>query len=330
MSVTPVPEDGARRLEALLEAGRYQEVLTAYQALTTAGSNPPHLALTAAGAAARLGHFDLATTLTGTALEHFAAEGDRPSWGRALNLLGAIHFERGAIDQADACFEQALRLAQESNEVLLEARVANNRGTVADLRGRPDLALSLYRRALLAYQGLGHRRGIAETSHNLGITFAKLGALDDARQSSARAVAEAEALGERLLLALSLGGAGERSLERGDLALAEQALQRAAGLAEQADDGIMKPEVARLRAVLALRRKAYQEAYAEAEVARQGAEAAGSPLVRAEALVVLALALRALERTAEAETRRAEALVALESLGAVRLRDEFEAAWRGE
>ena len=129
------------------------------------------------------------------ALERLAAERDRLGWGRALNLLGAIHFERGAIKRADTCFGQALRLARESEDALLTACASKNLGAVADLRGRSDLALSVYRAALLAYQGLGHRRGIAETCHNLGVTLARLGALEDARQSSQRAVAEAEALG---------------------------------------------------------------------------------------------------------------------------------------
>jgi len=321
-------EDVAARLQALLEEGRYGEVLATYQAHTAQGGDPPHLALTAAAAAARLGDLDLATTLAVAALERFAAAHDRLGWGRALNLLGAIHFERGAIEQADTCFGQALRLARESEDALLTARASNNLGTVADLRGRSDLALSLYRAALLAYQELGHRRGIAETYHNLGITLARLGAVEDARQSSRRAVAEAEALGERLLLALSLGGAGERSLQCGDLEHAGRALERAAQLAEDADDDAAGAEVARLRAVLALRREAYAEAYDQADLACLGAERAGSALVRAESLVVQALALRGLERPEEAEGRRAEARAALESLGAVPLQEEFDTAWR--
>lgn len=311
-----------------MEEGRYGEVLAAYQAHTADGADSPALALTAAAAAARLGDLDLATMLTVAALDRFAAERDRLGWGRALNLLGAIHFERGAIDQADTCFGQALRLARESEDALLTARASNNLGTVADLRGRSDLALSLYRAALLAYQGLNHRRGIAETCHNLGITLARLGVLEDARESSRRAVGEAEALGERLLLALSLGGVGERSLQCGDLEHAGRALERAAQLAEEAADDATGAEVARLRAVLALRREAYQEAYGHADQARQGAEQAGSALVRAESLVVQALALRGLARPEEAEDRRAEAKAALESLGAIPLQEEFDTAWR--
>jgi hypothetical protein len=302
-------------------------VLAAYPTHTPEGADPPALVLTAAAAAARLGDLDLATTLAVAALDRFAAERDRLGWGRALNLLGAIHFERGAIELADACFGQAVRLARESEDALLTARASNNLGTVADLRGRSDLALSLYRAALLAYQELGHRRGIAETYHNLGITLARLGAVEDARQSSRRAVAEAEALGERLLLALSLGGAGERSLRCGDLEHAGRALERAAQLAEDADDDAAGAEVARLRAVLALRREAYAEAYDQADLACLGAERAGSALVRAEGLVVQALALRGLERPEEAESRRAEARAALESLGAVQLQEEFRRAW---
>ncbi len=321
-------EDVAARLQSLMEEGRYGEVLAAYQAHTAEGADPPALALTAAAAAARLGDLDLATTLAVAALERFAAERDRLGWGRALNLLGAIHFERGAIEQAETCFGQALRLARESEEPLLTARASNNLGAVADLRGRSDLALSLYRAALLAYQGLNHRRGIAETCHNLGITLARLGTLEDARESGRRAVGEAEALGERLLLALSLGGLGERSLQCGDLEHAGRALERAAQLAEEADDQATGAEVARLRAVLSLRREAYQEAYGQADLARRGAERAGCALVRAESLVVLALALRGLDRAEEAEGRRAEARAALESLGAVPLQEEFDTAWR--
>jgi hypothetical protein len=44
--------------------------------------------------------------------------------------------------------------------------------------------------------------------------------------------------------------------------------------------------------LLSLRREAYQEAYGQADLARLGAERAGSARVRAESLVVQALALR--------------------------------------
>ena len=57
----------------------------------------------------------------------------------------------------------------------MAARASNNLASLAQLGERPEVALSLYRSALISYQRLGDRRGMAETHHNLGLVFRQLG-----------------------------------------------------------------------------------------------------------------------------------------------------------
>src|SRR5919108_344957 len=212
----------AQTLRALLGAGRFQDALEQFRALeTTPESLRPDVQLLAATAATRLNDLDLGSSLASEALERFRSRGDWDGRMRALNLLGAIHWERGQIADAERCFGEALLLARELKDGLMLARASNNLASVAHLQGRPDEAAALYRGALLAYQRLGDRRGTAETYHNLGFAYWQAGEWREAEDAATNAVRHAEVVGEPGLLALVLGSRAELSIERGGLALAE-------------------------------------------------------------------------------------------------------------
>jgi tetratricopeptide (TPR) repeat protein len=248
---------------------------------------------------------------------------------RALNLLGVIGFERGQLAEAERRLTEALSIAYRLEDSLVAARACNNLASVIHLRGRPDEAIGLYRGALLSYQRLGDRRGTAETYHNLGLTYRQRLDFDEAEKAVSQAVRHAESVGEPTLMALTSGGRAELRIDQGDTALALTELDRASRMAELAGDTIGVAELHRIRAVAAWRSGRFNEALHEAEAGRRIAEEHEVALLRAECSALAALANRALGRTAEAESRRADAIEAFSALGAVTLLERFAAEWDG-
>lgn len=320
--------DADRPLRELLTAGRFREVLETYRALPETGTRQrPEVELLAATAATRLGEYTTGVALAESALQRFRSRADSDGRMRATNLLGAIAFEHGRLDDASRAFAETLDLARELGDTLMAAHASNNLASVAHLGNRPDEALSLYRTALLSYQRLGDRRGTAQTYHNLGLSFRQMSDWLDAEDSALQAMRLASQVGEGSLMALTVTGRAEIHLARGELELAARDLERATELARAADDELGILDAGRLGAWLALASGKPAQAYDLAESARRKAQSLDSLQLRAECAAVAAVAARALGRTADAEARKAEALEVFARLGAERLRQDLERHW---
>lgn len=323
-----VPDDSAQALRALLAAGRFQDALELHRGLADRPEGRREdVQLLAATAATRLGELELGTSLADKALQQYRRRGDRDGRMRSLNLLGAIHFERGNMAEAEQRFAEALRLGRQLGDSLMLARASNNLASVAQLQGHSDDAAELYRGALLAYQRLGDRRGMAETYHNLGLVYRQTGEWQQAEDADNDAVRHAEMVGERGLLALVLTGRAELSVERGDPALAQRELERAGRLAREASDAIGGADVTRVEALAALRQESWQLALDRAEAARSVALVHGSAQLAAECAGIAARALRELGRTEEANQQRSQAERGFRELGATILLERLELDW---
>jgi tetratricopeptide (TPR) repeat protein len=326
---TPTPDDPARELRSLVGAGRFQEAFDRFQDGGSGLAREPEAALLAATAATRLGRYGAGVSMAEAALAQFRARGDRDGRMRALNLLGVIAFERGNLDEAERTLGEALELARELDDSLMTARASNNLASLAQLGEKPEVALSLYRSALISYQRLGDRRGMAETHHNLGLVFRQVGRLHDALETVEQAVRLADGAADGSLRALTLTGQAELHLGLGEFARARQDVTVAQQLAQSSGDEIGAAEAGRLRALVALAEGDLEVALAEAEAARATAVRHGSALLQGESAAAAARVLRALGRQAEAERLRAEARSLFERLGAVNWLREFDAAWEG-
>src|SRR3954470_8568048 len=310
------PDDPAQALRVLLEAGRYPDALEVYRELgDTRSSRRPDVQLLAATAATRLGELAVGAALAEEALRLYRGRGDRDGSMRALNLLGAIHWERGRMTEAERCFADALRLARQLQDSPMLARASNNLASVAHLQGRSDEAAELYRGALLAHHRQGDRRGTAETYHNLALVYRQAGDWQEAEDAAADAIRHAEMVGEAGLLALALVGRAELSVERGEAALAERELERAGKYALAAGDAIGAAEVHRVRALNALHQRDWPAALTHADAARQVALQYDSALMAAECAGIAARALKALGRTDDALVQRSEAETGFRRLG---------------
>jgi tetratricopeptide (TPR) repeat protein len=325
---SPAPNDAAQALRALVGSGRFRDALERYRALEAGpDGRRPDLQLLAATAATRLGELATGASLADEALRQFRGRGDWDGSMRSLNLLGAIHWERGEMAAAESRFAEALHFARQLSDSLMLARACNNLASVAHLQGRADDAAELFRGALLAYQRLGDRRGTAETYHNLGLAYGQAGEWRQAEDAAADAVRHAEVVGEPRLLALVLTSRAELRIERDDPALAQRELERAGRFATEAADDIGGAEVDRVRALAALHQEDWLRALEHADEARRVALKYDSALLAAECAGIAALALRALGRLEQATERRTEAVAGFRRLGAATLLERLQRQW---
>ena len=313
-------------MRTLLSQGRFPEVLAEFRQLQ--GRNLPADALLfAATAATRLGDIGLGTATASAALDRFRSRADDDGRMRSLNLLGVIAYEGGQLDQAEKSFTESLEVARKLDDNLMVARSSNNLASITYLRNDTVGALSLFRSALLSYQRMGDRRGMAESYHNLGIVFREMEQWADAMDASERALHHAEQVGERGLLGLAATGRAEITLARGELDMAQAELLGAGQLARESGDELGVIEVGRVQALVYFARNEYQKAADEAEQARSAAEQNRAAVLQAECAAVAARAWKALNRPENAEVRHLEAIRLFSSQGARRRLEEFDRAW---
>lgn len=172
--------------------------------------------------------------------------GDRYHHRHAVNLLGVSLFGLGKLHEATHALELALALGNQEGDLLLVARAVQNLGAISNLQGRHEAALSYYRIAIPTYQRLGNCRGIAETHHNMAITFRDLGELELADDSERVAGEYAEGGVAPRVLVMSRIGRGELALRRGDSRLAEMTARIAIQEATRLDDPINEADAYRL------------------------------------------------------------------------------------
>ncbi len=309
--------DTPTRLRALLAQGRYQDVLDLHRAESALGSSSPGVALAVATAATRLGFLTDGETLASDALSRFRNRVDDDGQMRCLNLLGAIAYERGRLDDASFRFAASLDFGRRLNDIQSTARASNNLASVAFLRGRVEESRSLFREALLSYQRLGDRRGIAETHHNLGIVARETGQIEEAGREAEEAVRHAAVTSDPALAALATVGQAETAVADGEFALAAERLDRSEKLAAQAGDEVGVAETNRVRAELALLQGDPVRALEIALAGRATAERFSSTQLQGECAALGMRAARRLGRSAQAAGLFAEAERLFLALGAV-------------
>ena len=151
--------------------------------------------------------------------------GDDVLAGEALNVLGGFDLEGGDLQAAAMTFQRALALGGRSAE--LSARLEQNLGIVANVRGDLEAALVHYQRSLHAYQASGNEPGCAIAFHNLGMISADRGRWDDADRCFEQSLAIARATGDLRLQGLCL-------LNHAEVHVARQRFEQAMSGAESA------------------------------------------------------------------------------------------------
>src|SRR6266702_597604 len=236
--------------QELADAGRYAELIEYLNDRPQSElEQSPMLALLSSIGHSRLGRLDLGQQWALVAVSRARVLGDRRLELRALNVCGAVALERGGINEAAHFFTRAQEEAMQDNDMASVGRCANNLGIVANLQGDYGRAVGAYTRAIAAYETARNARGIAESQHNLGITYREQGDLDHAMQAADAAVREAGRLGDQRLMGQALAGRAEIRVMRGEPGLAIMEAERALAVHRELKDDVRETEDLRILAV---------------------------------------------------------------------------------
>jgi len=220
--------------------------------------------------------------------------------GEALNALGVMFVHDGALSEAQEHFLRAIEIGGTNRELL--ARIQQNLGTIASIRGKLDVARARYALSLDGYQSANDEHGCALAYHNLGIVSRHQERFDDGDSYFTKALEIAERTGDLHLQALC-------KLNHADLHSARQRFEEARKNAEEAlamfdQLGARASKAAAYRVIGVVYRETGRSALAESRLrsAIELARAAGSVLNEADAKREIAVLYQGMGRNQEALT----------------------------
>lgn len=321
----PVSDLTLSTARAAAAAGAWGDVRAHLQRDEARAERDGARAILLAEACLRTGDPRTATRWLDTAAPLLASAGDRPGQRRVVNMQGAAAFALGTLDAAAERFGTALEMARVDGDALLTARAINNLGAIDALRGDTAQAIAAYQLALPAYHRLGHTLGLAESWHNLAISYRSRAELDAADEAERRAIEFATESANPRLAAMAQVGRAEISLRRGDNALARANAARAATTFSAVPDYLLQADALRVEADAADRLGFPSDADASLTLAYELARTHEHRLQEAQILQTHAqIMLRRGDLTA-ARTLGSEALDAFGRLGSVAAIDEVTA-----
>ena len=308
-------DDVLERARELSRAGAWSDVVALLEPMVPFPVAAGDLRVLYAEALMRVGRERAACEWLRTIVPTLLASGDRANHRRALNLLGVGSFFLGDLDEASGALNTALDLASQEDDLLLIARTTNNLGMIANLRGAHESALGHYRLAVPAYQRLGQRRGLAESYHNIAITYRDIGELDQADEYERRAMDYAAAGVAPRVAAMGLIGRAEVALRRGDPQFARGTAQRAADELNALEDPMNEADAHRLVGTAATAMRRFTDADVAFARALSIARERGHTLVEAETLRDRARGMFARGAYADARADAGAAMTLFEKLG---------------
>lgn len=318
--------DGLQELRAqaqlLASAGRWTDASELLGSQAVRLRAHPEAAALLAESLVRTGRAREARAWLGDVLPAIEASDDRASLRRATVLSGAAQFQLGELDGARHGFNEALALARTDGDDALVARAISNLGAIANIEGDREGALALYNIAVLAHQRLGNARGLAETFHNMAITYRDLGRLADADELERRSAEFAREAAQPLIATIAEMGRAELALRRGDAAFAEALARRAAREFAAAGDFVREAEAHRLAGAACTIGGKYDDARELLDFAVDRARRHGAVFHEAEALRSRA-ELRA--ACGEIEAAREDARAAIALFGQLRAKGDLAA-----
>jgi putative nucleotidyltransferase with HDIG domain len=287
-------------------AGLLAEAVDAYeQAIATAErSQEPRLLVEALRSLSVVLHHrnesDRARALCQQSYQTSIELGESGLAAEALNTLGAISFEHGAMRDAEELFAEALRLG--GGAPRLRSRIEQNLGILATVRGDHTSALGHYAASLEASQAAGDEKGCAIAYHNLGMISADREEWTTAEQYYRQSRAIAERIGDVHLQGLCLLNHSEVHIARQSYEQAREDAEAALAIFDRLGSRVDKSDAYRLIGMVY--RETGRDTLAEARLrsAIDLAVSTGSLLSEAEASRELGRLYQGLGRNREALT----------------------------
>ncbi len=204
----------------------------------------------------------------------------------ALNVIGGLGLEAGALDAARAAFLRALDRA--GTDYPLWARIEQNLGIVANVRGDRGVARWHYLRSLRAYRRARDRRGCAIALHNLGMLSADRARWRKAERQFDRTRELAREAGDAHLEALALLNSADVKLAVGQPDVAELRARESLRIFEQLGSTVDLADVWKTLGLASRRMGRPGAAVTHLCTAIELAASTGNALTHAEATLALA------------------------------------------
>jgi tetratricopeptide (TPR) repeat protein len=203
--------------------------------------------------------------------------GDLDGESRSLVNLANISLQQGALDRAAELYERGLRIIDQVGTAQVQALTWANCAALERLLGRFASAFDLLRRSIRMRRRLGDRPGEAVSRRQLAELLIDKGRYGDAAAELDKA-ARLASRGTEPQQGRQASAQAVLAMRTGDIAAAEEQLER---LAEElgAQGSLQdRAELARLRAEARLLRSAPDEALAELDQARETLEGCEDPI----------------------------------------------------
>ena len=268
--------DEGRSLDKL---GRRKEARARYEEALRALDPPaPSVASMLLRWIARTHEIDADYAAAATCAEAAVAQaeqgGDRNALGHALNVLAAVRWRQGDLDEAERLFHEALQRGTSTTDPRLEVDVMTNLGSLAKIRGDFREALRCYEQALAHGRLHSLLDNILGTLNNLGIANMALRRLDAAEDAFNEALTIANALGGLSIRIQLEVNCASLQIEKGDFAEAKRRCDRAMTLAAHLGDSRANAEAEKVYGIIARETGDLAAAEAHLERARATASAA--------------------------------------------------------
>ncbi len=215
----------------------------------------------------------------------------------ALNTMGVQELLTGSVADARNLFVRALATAGINRE--LHARVEQNLGILANIRGDHDEAMTHYERSLESYRACGDEHGCAIAYHNLGVISVDRDRLEEAERHIRESRTIAERTGDLQLQGMCHVTQAEIDIARQRFEDAHQHSEDALAIFNHL--GLSRGKADAYRVIGMVYRETGRHALAESrlESAIGLASATGALLIEAEASRELALVYQGTSRNLE-------------------------------
>jgi tetratricopeptide (TPR) repeat protein len=160
----------------------------------------------------------------------------RQDEGKLLGILGTAYYAQGVTSKAITTYEQALKIATETNDLQSEGNHLANLGQVYNVLGEKSKAIEHYERALEIAEKTGDEAGLMNRLSYLGQVLNSLGQFDQAITYYQRAYELARGQGNERSQAIGLGELGMVYHTMGETKRAIQYLERALTLSQKLGD----------------------------------------------------------------------------------------------
>jgi Tfp pilus assembly protein PilF len=237
----------------------------------------------------------------------FDGAGDRGNAARAFNNIAVVHMEQGDMAGARENYEESLATVRRIGDKKLEGMALNNLAGVLEFQGDLGGSRRMLEQGMSVFRETGDKRGVAGALDNIGIVLVQQGELKSARKRYEESLGMAKEMGNKNLTAYALYLLGDVAFYGGQLSAARKEYEQALAIRKEMGDPRTTAETQLALASLAIEEKHFAEAESAARDCAEQFEKMKTVDNEALAYSVLAQALSAQEKNADAQAAAGKA-----------------------